>query len=135
MHANIDADHGLTAVALMIRRFHLRDHQATPKQIILTLHLVMRNTLFKFDDAFWEQLVSTAMGCPPAPMHANICFAHHERERVLTKHAKHLAFYKRCINDMLGAWCCPNEAEDVEGISLSCSGSPFRSTMQLFTCC
>jgi hypothetical protein len=41
MHANIDADHGLTVVALMIQQFHSGDHHATPKQIILALHLVI----------------------------------------------------------------------------------------------
>jgi hypothetical protein len=112
MYTNIDTDHGLTTVARMIQRFHSKDHHAIPKQIILALNLVMRNTLFKFDDTFWEQLVGTAMGCPPAPMYANLYFAYHESERILTKYAKYLAFYKRYIDDVLGAWYCYDEAED-----------------------
>jgi hypothetical protein len=112
MYTNIETEHGLTAVAYMIRRFHHEDHPALPKRIIQALNLVMRNTVFKFDDTFWEQLVGTAMGCPPAPTYANLYFACHENNRILTKYAKYLSFYKRYIDDVFGSWYCADEDED-----------------------
>ena len=86
----------------------------------------MTMNIFMFGDLTLKQLNGTAMGTPPAPPYATIYYGIHE-EKFLPHHARHVIFYRRFIDDVIGIWC-PNKNQERD--ALECN--EFRDTMNAF---
>jgi hypothetical protein len=88
MYTNIDTKHGLQVLQ---QWFRLHAHELPlgfPVEMIMqTLHLVMTNNVFQFDDTYWLQLTGTAMGTSVACMYATIYYSYHEETRILPVYA------------------------------------------------
>jgi hypothetical protein len=101
MHANIDAECALAEISNFLRTSPPCQATTTVKATIRGLEILMRNNMFKFGDASWPQLTNTAMGTPPACMHATPCFAIYKME-LLTHFQSSVVFCCRCMDDCFG---------------------------------
>ena len=112
MYTNIDTKHALTVIGTFINKPNIKNllqHQGVNPKILLDgLTIIMSNNVFKFGDTYWYQKTGTAMGTPPAPPYATLYFALHEMEVI--KKFPRLLFYRRLIDDGLGAWQGPADA-------------------------
>ena len=104
MYTNILTEPALQTISAYLRSmedklFHHYDADA----LIDALEIVFRNNYFKLGDTYWKQQSGTGMGISPAPPWATIFYALHE-ETILAKWSKHLVFYKRFIDDVIGIW-------------------------------
>ena len=63
----------------------------------------MLNNIFSFGDMTFKQMNGTAMGMLPAPPYTTIYYGLHE-SKFLPQYQKHVVFYKRFIDDVLGIW-------------------------------
>jgi hypothetical protein len=103
MYTNIDTERALS----WIRRYlddNPRQFAAIPiDALISALRMIMTNNIFQFGDTFWHQLSGTAMGAPPAPSYATVCFGVFE-EAIIDDFRLSLLYYKRYIDDVLGIW-------------------------------
>ena len=101
MYTNIQTN---TAIMLIAKHIHTSVPKERPKQneaLIAALKLVMLNNIFSFGDMTFKQMNGTAMGTPPAPPYATIYYGLHE-SKFLPQHQKHIVFYNRFTDDMLG---------------------------------
>ena len=72
----------------------------------------MLNNIFSFGDMTFQQLNGIVMGTPPASPYTTVYYGLHETN-FLTKHRKHVIFYKRYIDDIFGIWLPhPNRQTD-----------------------
>ena len=88
-------------------KFHHYDTDA----LLDALQIVFNFNIIKFGDTFWQQVSGTGMGISPAPPWATIYYALHENE-FIPRWDKHLFFYKRFIDDVLGIWLCHPDPEE-----------------------
>ena len=103
MYTNIPTN---TAIILIGKHICTSISEERPKQneaLIAALKLVMLNNIFSFGDMTFKQMNGTAMGTPPAPPYATIYYGLHE-SKFLPQYHKHVIFYKKFINDVLGIW-------------------------------
>ena len=103
MYTNIPTN---TAIMLIAKHIHTSVPEERPKQneaLISALMLVMLKNIFSFRDMIFKQMNGTAMGKPPSPPYATIYYGLNE-SKFLPQHQKHIVFYKRFIDDMLGIW-------------------------------
>ena len=103
MYTNIPTN---TAIMLIAKRIRTLIQEERPKQneaLIAALKLVMLNNIFSFGDMTFKQMNGTAMGTPPAPPYTTFYYGLHE-SKFLLKYQKHVVFYKRFIDDVLGIW-------------------------------
>jgi hypothetical protein len=106
MYTNIDTNTALIAINNMLQKEKFSIPSNFPTQLILkTLHIIMKENIFQFDDTFWLQKDGTAMGTPVAVMYSTIAYGAHENEHILNnKFNNNLIFYKRYIDDIFGIW-------------------------------
>ena len=103
MYTNIPTNTAIMLVAKHIRTSIPEDHPKQNEALIAALKLVMLNNIFCFGDMTFKQMNGTAMGTPPAPPYATIYYELHEA-KFLPQYQKHVVFYKRFIDDVLGIW-------------------------------
>ena len=104
MYTNIKTDAALTAISQYIREeFRTHPSPTYTQALISALHIVFNNSIVKFGDTYWRQISGTGMGIAPAPPWATIFYSLHEQTFV-PQWEKHLIFYKRFIDDILGIW-------------------------------
>ena len=105
MFSNIDPLIGIQTISLYITEYSHELNSYFPKEAILSLlKLVMENSVFKFGETFWLQVIGTAMGTPCASSYATIFFAYFERKNILPTFYTNLPFYIRFIDDIFGIW-------------------------------
>ena len=68
------------------------------------MKIVMTNNIFQFGDAYFLQLLGTAMGTSAACMWATIYFSVHESDTLIPTFGHHLILYVRYIDDIFGIW-------------------------------
>jgi hypothetical protein len=66
--------------------------------------IVMTNNIFQFGDAYFLQLLGTAMGTSAACMWATIYFSIHKNDCLLPMFGNHIILYNRYIEDIFGIW-------------------------------
>ena len=64
----------------------------------------MGNNIFQFGSNFFLQKTGTAMGTPCACILATIYYGFYERNFLLPKYKKYIAFYRRFIDDCFYIW-------------------------------
>jgi hypothetical protein len=80
--------------------------------ILSATHLIITANVFQFDNTYWMQLSSTAMGTSLACMYATIYYSYHEETSLLHRYHPHggsqtnrpLLLYARLINDAFQVW-------------------------------
>eukprot|EP00956_Cyclotella_meneghiniana_P030325 scaffold75834_cov36-Cyclotella_meneghiniana.AAC.1 len=103
MYTNIKTDPALASLSKYIQEEVRGKSELEKSALIEGLNLVLRNNIFRFGDTYWRQISGTAMGTPPAPPYATIFYALYEKEPV-PRWKKHVFFYKRFIDDVIGFW-------------------------------
>eukprot|EP00956_Cyclotella_meneghiniana_P012680 scaffold18027_cov38-Cyclotella_meneghiniana.AAC.1 len=103
MYTNIKTEPALASLSKYIQEKVRGKNELEKSALIEGLNLVLRNNIFQFGDTYWLQISGTAMGTPPAPPHATIFYALYEKELV-PRWRKHVFFYKRIIDDVIGFW-------------------------------
>ena len=110
MYTNINTTHAMSVFHTWLDRCPDEIPRGFPKALFLrTLEIVMTRNIFQFDDTFWLQINSTAMGTSVVCMYATMYYALHERFSILPTHGKSLLYYKRFIDDVLGVWIGTND--------------------------
>jgi hypothetical protein len=109
MYTNIDKNRDLAYISS-----YIRDHAAafefySLEALAEALKIIMKNSIFTFGDTYWRQDPGTAMGTPPAPQWANICYALCENQFV-PQFLLNIIFYKRFIDNVLGMWTITDSA-------------------------
>jgi hypothetical protein len=128
MYMNINTTLGLQAINNLIDIYHEETSGSFPKEFFLTtLEVIMNNNIFSFGNTFWIQLQGTAMGTPAAPLYAMITYGYHEKTKILRNFNNNLLYYKRYIDDIIGAWVdsplSPNDSWDSFKTELNGFGS------------
>jgi hypothetical protein len=79
MYTNIDTPHAMDTFQQWFTTFPDEIPHDFPKDLfLLVLELVMKNSIFQFDDTFWLQLHGTTMGTSTACMYGTLYYAYHE---------------------------------------------------------
>jgi hypothetical protein len=107
MYTNIETTHAINAFRVLLAT---NAPEGFPTEMFLTaLHMVMTTNIFQFDDTFWVQKTSAAMGTPCACLYATLYYAAHERNSILPRHSTNLLYYRRFIDDIFGIWVGTND--------------------------
>ena len=102
MYTNIDTDFGIAVIDKWLDRHKQELPYGFPtKKIVKGLRIVMKNTVFVFDDTYWLQLKGTAMGTSVAVTYATIFFSYWEEIGIIPHFGNFLVYYRRFIDDML----------------------------------
>jgi hypothetical protein len=105
MYTNIDTAHAMTTFHQWFDTFPDEIPQDFPQYFFLSvLEIVMKHNIFQFDDMFWLQLHSTAMGTSTACMYATLYYAYHERLTLLSTFSNKLLYFCRFIDDIFRIW-------------------------------
>lgn len=110
MYTNINTEHAIRAIS----EFFAEDSFVTTfpgidKDALLRgIEIIMRNSMFKFNNQCFLQLTGCAMGTPPAPPYATLYFYLHERNVI--KNFPSCRFYTRYIDDVFGIWIPPDSS-------------------------
>jgi hypothetical protein len=74
----------------------------------------MKNNIFSFQDAYWQQLAGTAMGTPVACAYATVTHGHFENSDILPTFSSNLLYYRRFIDDVFRIWIPSTTGNDLE---------------------
>jgi hypothetical protein len=114
MYTNIQPDVGITSISTCMQAYPETVPQDAPQELLITMiNIIMRRTVFSFDDTHWLQEIDTAMGTPCACSYATLSYALHEVQHILVHFHEFLLMLKRFINDMFEIWI-GNEEEEWE---------------------
>ena len=102
MYTNIPTEQALRTIGRYLRAHPTRFLDVPVKALMEALTLIMKNNFFTFGDTSWVQLSGCAMGTPPAPPYATLCFAPHEDDCVDS--CSNVFYYRRFIDDVIGLW-------------------------------
>ena len=102
-YTNVDTEHALSSITEYFNESNICLKAGIDKHaVLMALTIIMRHSVFQFDDTFWLQQTGSAMGVPPAPPYATLYFCIWELKFI---HAfPHLIFYRRYIDDGFGIW-------------------------------
>lgn len=105
MYTNIDTKHALDEIKEFFQsdEFLSFELNLDTSAILQGLNILMRHSIFKFNQRYFVQLTGTAMGTPPAPPYATLYFYLHER-KTISKYQDQLLFYNRYIDDAFFIW-------------------------------
>ena len=105
MYTNIDTTHAIQVIGLWLDNLRPRLHPMFPLEAVKeAMMIVMTNNIFQFGDAYFLQLLGTAMGTSAACMWATIYFSIHENDCLLPMFGNHIILYNRYIDDIFGIW-------------------------------
>ena len=111
MYTNIDTDKALHEISNYLHQHRQLFLDVPTDAVVDALTIIMKNNVFRFGDTHWHQLTGTAMGTPPAPPYATLCYAVHE-ETLLEEFHDNLFYYKRFIDDIFGIWMITDPIND-----------------------
>jgi hypothetical protein len=115
MYTNIDTPTGISAISDFIHSQKTNISNDFPTDLFLQiLQVVMQNNIFTFANSYWLQLTGTAMGTPVACAYATITFGHFENTILFNNFKRHLLFYKRYIDDIIGIWIPPDDNDPTQ---------------------
>ena len=105
MYTNIDTPHAILVIGRWLDSLKTKLHPTYPLDAVKdAMKIVMTNNIFQFGDAYFLQLLGTAMGTSAACMWATIYFSVHESDCLLPTFGHHMILYVRYIDDIFGIW-------------------------------
>ena len=105
MYTNIDTPHAIEVISKWLDNLSPNLHQQFPLGAVKeAMKIVMTGNIFQFGDAYFLQLLGTAMGTSAACMWATIYFSVHESDCLLPGFGDKLFLYVRYIDDIFGIW-------------------------------
>ncbi|XP_057297959.1 uncharacterized protein LOC130628918 [Hydractinia symbiolongicarpus] len=101
LYTNIPHDEGIKAVLDFIKQFRNEMPKYTPPNHVFhtLLHLILKNSFFKFMTSFYHQIKGTSMGTRMAPPYANLFMAVLEG-LIIADFPGFIEFWKRFIDDI-----------------------------------
>ncbi|XP_057310207.1 uncharacterized protein LOC130648186 [Hydractinia symbiolongicarpus] len=101
LYTNIPHDEGIKAVLDFIKQFRNEMPKYTPPNHVFhtLLHLILKNSFFKFMTSFYHQIKGTSMGTRMAPPYANLFVAVLEG-LIIADFPSFIEFWKRFIDDI-----------------------------------
>jgi hypothetical protein len=108
MYTNINTNHAMQVIKEFLNEpTFLQNFPNIDRNALLTaLQILMRHSLFKFNNKFYLQMTGCAMGTPPAPPYATLYFYLHERSFIQLFPS--CIFYTRYLDDIFGIWLPPS---------------------------
>lgn len=105
MYNNIDTNHACEVIGSWLDELAPQIGADFPVDAIKTaMNVIMRNNIFEWGDLYFLQLLGTAMGTSAAVMWATLYFGYHEVHTLLPRFGRHLLYFRRFIDDMIGVW-------------------------------
>jgi hypothetical protein len=79
MYSNIDTQHAKLEITNYLQEQNFnRMYNIDTNAVIGALHIIMRHSMFTFNNDIYTQLTSTAMVAPPAPMYTMLYYNIHK---------------------------------------------------------
>lgn len=105
MYTNIDTPHAIQVIGQWLDNLKPKLHPTYPLDAVKdAMKIVMTNNIFQLGDAYFLQLLGTAMGTSAACMWATIYFSVHESDTLIPTFGHHMILYVRYIDDIFGIW-------------------------------
>ena len=127
LYNNIDQEEGVEACFNALEK---RKKKNVPSETIRTLILfILKNSVFRFSNTFYQQIMGTIMGSPIAPNFANLFMSEVEMRLINdyeTKSGLRSLIWLRYIDNIFFLWSHDQESLD-DFISFICSYSKSRN--------
>ena len=105
MYNNIDTEHAILVIGEWLDELAPQIGADFPLEAIKeAMALIMRNNIFGWGSLHFLQLLGTAMGTSAAVMWATLYYGYHEKHTLIPKYGRHLLYFKRFIDDIIGIW-------------------------------
>ena len=115
MYTNIDTPHAIEVISKWLDNLSPNLHEHYPLEAVKeAMKIVMTNNIFQFGDAYFLQLLGTAMGTSAACMWATIYFSVHENNCLLPLFGNELFLYVRFIDDIFGIWIGSPDEDNID---------------------
>ena len=132
LYNNIDQEEGVEACFNALEK---RKKKNVPLETIKTLILfILKNSVFRFSNTFYQQIMGTIMGSPIAPNFANLFMSEVEMRLINdyeTKSGLRSLIWLRYIDNIFFLWSHDQESLD-DFISFICSYSKSRNMKSTF---
>ena len=89
MYTTINTNHAMEEINNFLNNStFLKNFHFNKKALLQAIEIVMKDNIFKFNDTYWMQKSSTAMGTPPGANYANLYYSIYKLNLLKIKYNK-----------------------------------------------
>jgi hypothetical protein len=105
MYTNINTKHGIEIFHKWLMEYNNELPFNFPTPLFLKiLEIIMTAKIFQFDDLYFHQEDSTAIGTSCVVLYASLYYGYHEKVTLIPQFSNSLHYFKCFVNDMIGTY-------------------------------